>query len=96
MIIYSVANETPVSESRNHFLQQLMQAARSSDPTRLVSAALQPTRSMEGDKITMQINDPVGEAVDVLGANEYIGWYTGQLNDTDVTDWSSKSASRSS
>ena len=90
LIIYSVANETPINESRNHFLQQLMQAARSSDPTRLVSAALQPTRSMEGEKITMQINDPVGEAVDVLGANEYIGWYTGQLNDTDATDWSSK------
>ena len=40
LIIYSVANETPISEPRNKFLSQLIQQAHTSDPTRLVSAAL--------------------------------------------------------
>jgi beta-glucuronidase len=40
LIIYSVANETLISEARNRFLSQLFQQAHSSDPTRLVSAAL--------------------------------------------------------
>jgi beta-glucuronidase len=90
LIIYSVGNETPISEPRNHFLRQLIDDAHSADTTRLVSAALQPTGAMQGDKITMQINDPVGQAVDVLGTNEYIGWYNGRPEDAEHTDWSSQ------
>jgi beta-glucuronidase len=90
LIIYSVGNETPISEPRNHFLRQLIDDAHSADATRLVSAALQPTGAMQGDKTTMQINDPVGQAVDVLGTNEYIGWYNGRPEDAEHTDWSSQ------
>ena len=90
LIVYSVANETPINESRNHFLRQLIEDAHSEDPTRLVSAALQPARSMQDGRILMQINDPIGEALDVLGTNEYIGWYSGRPEDADITDWSSK------
>jgi len=43
VIIYSVANETPVNDARNRFLRQLIQDAHSSDPTRL---SLQPFRTM--------------------------------------------------
>jgi beta-glucuronidase len=89
LIIYSVGNETPVTEPRNHFIRQLIDDAHATDATRLVSAALQPTGAVQGDKTTLQINDPLGEAVDVLGTNEYIGWYTGRPEDTDRTDWTS-------
>jgi beta-glucuronidase len=89
LIIYSVGNETPISEQRNRFIRQLIDDAHSGDATRLVSAALQPTGAKQGDRDTLQINDPLGEAVDILGTNEYIGWYTGRPEDTDHTDWTS-------
>ena len=89
LIIYSVGNETPISEPRNRFIRQLIDDAHSWDATRLVSAALQPTGAKQGDRETLQINDPLGEAVDVLGTNEYIGWYVGRPEDTDRTDWTS-------
>jgi beta-glucuronidase len=89
LIIYSVGNETPIGEPRNRFIRQLVDDAHSWDATRLVSAALQPTGAKLGDRETLQINDPLGEVVDVLGTNEYIGWYTGRPEDTDRTDWTS-------
>jgi beta-glucuronidase len=35
------------------------------------------------------LSDPLGEVVDVLGVNEYIGWYEGWLEDIDHTQWES-------
>jgi beta-glucuronidase len=90
LIIYSVANETPINEARNHFLGQLIQQAHSSDPTRLVSAALQSEESKEGNRISIRLNDPIANELDVMGNNEYIGWYTHSIADLDVTDFSSK------
>ena len=90
LIIYSVANETPVSDSRNRFLRQLIQAAHAADSTRLVSAALQAHEVADGNRTTIHINDPIASDLDVLGNNEYIGWYTGRPEDTDSTDWVSE------
>jgi beta-glucuronidase len=90
LIIYSVANETPVSEARNHFLRQLIQQAHSTDPTRLVSAALQASESIVANHITITIDDPIAADLDVLGNNEYIGWYVRQPTDADAIDWASK------
>ena len=90
LIIYSVANETPISEPRNKFLSQLIQEAHSSDATRLVSAALQADASEDGGRLTIHINDPIANELDVMGNNEYIGWYTHRVADLDVTDWVSK------
>jgi beta-glucuronidase len=39
VIIWSVANETPVSEQRTKFLTDLINWARNLDETRLISAA---------------------------------------------------------
>ena len=39
-IIWSLANETPVSEARNDFLYRLSEIARSMDNTRLLSATV--------------------------------------------------------
>lgn len=90
LIIYSVANETPISDARNHFLRQLINQARSSDSTRLVSAALQADESVAANHITVTINDPIAADLDVLGNNEYIGWYTRKPADADSIDWVSK------
>lgn len=89
LIVYSVANETPISEPRNQFLHQLIQQAHTSDPTRLVSAALQANESQEGDRLSIRINDPIADELDVMGNNEYIGWYSHRIADLDRTDWSS-------
>jgi|SRR5579862_1042560 len=90
LIIYSVGNETPIGEARNHFLRQLIHDAHTADPTRLVSAALQAEESSENGRFKIQINDPIASDLDVLGNNEYIGWYVHRPEDADVTDWISK------
>jgi beta-glucuronidase len=90
LIIYSVANETPISDARNQFLRQLVKQAHSTDPTRLVSAALQADESVVANHITITINDPIAADLDVLGNNEYIGWYTRKPADADNIDWVSK------
>ncbi len=90
LIIYSVGNETPISDARNRFLQQLIRDAHSADPTRLVSAALQSNAVAEGNRVTIHINDPIAGDLDVLGNNEYIGWYTGRPEDMDSMDWISQ------
>ena len=90
LIIYSVANETPISEPRNRFLRQLIQDAHSADPTRLVSAALQASQFADGKRMTIRINDPIASDLDVLGDNEYIGWYVGHPHELDSIDWTSE------
>jgi beta-glucuronidase len=90
LIIYSVANETPISDARNQFLSQLIQQAHTTDPTRLVSAALQSGESQTSGRLSITIDDPIANALDVMGNNEYIGWYSHSIADLDVTDWSSK------
>jgi len=90
LIIYSVANETPISDARNRFLGQLIQEAHTNDPTRLVSAALQAEESKNGNLLTIHIKDPIANELDVMGNNEYIGWYVHNIADLDSTDWVSK------
>ena len=87
VIVYSVANETPVSEARNVFLKRLIADAHADDPTRLVSAALQATEHMEGGHINIRVDDPIAAALDVVGINEYIGWYGHTPADADTAEW---------
>jgi beta-glucuronidase len=87
LIIYSVANETPVSDARNRFLRLLIQDAHSADPTRLVSAALQTNEIVDRNRISIQIHDPIANDLDVLGNNEYIGWYVRRPEDADSIEW---------
>jgi beta-glucuronidase len=76
VIIWSMANETPVSDLRNHFLGKLASRARSMDNTRLISAALEQ-RSAPEDPNIRTIGDPFADSVDILSFNQYIGWYDG-------------------
>lgn len=72
IIIWSVGNETPVSEARNVFLRRLIANARALDPTRLVSAALLSNR--KGN--IQSVDDPLAGDLDVIAVNTYNGWYT--------------------
>lgn len=90
LIIYSVANETPISDARNRFLGHLIQEAHSADSTRLVSAALQADEIAQGDRISIRISDPIASQLDVMGNNEYIGWYIHRPADADRVEWISQ------
>ena len=74
--IWSVANETPVSEARNTFLRTLVGDVRKLDDTRLVSAALLVERDPKASVPTMTLADPLADALDVIAINTYNGWYT--------------------
>ena len=78
IVLWSVANETPVGDARTAFLRKLAGQVRTLDPTRLVTAALlhhNDGGAAEGN--TDLIDDPLGADLDVLGCNEYLGWYDG-------------------
>jgi len=72
--LWSVANETPLGDARTRFLASLAAKARELDGTRLVTAA---TLTHYSDPRTITIEDPLGQYLDVLGCNEYLGWYDG-------------------
>jgi beta-glucuronidase len=84
VIIWSMANETPVSEERNHFVSELCKYTRSLDSTRLISAALEIHNL---DSNTFVLDDKLGEYLDVLGCNEYLGWYFGKPEDALNKKW---------
>lgn len=87
VVIWSMANETPLSDARLTFLRNLITHARSLDPTRLISAAMERHYL---DAKTQMIDDPLGEFLDVLGCNEYVGWYDGLPEKADGLEWKSK------
>ena len=74
VMLWSIANETPVSDARNIFLRRLAEKARSLDNTRLITAALETHSGDSGERV---IDDPLGDIVDVIGINSYCGWYSG-------------------
>lgn len=74
-IIWSLANETPVSEARNDFLYRLSEIARSMDNTRLLSAAMEV--HSKGNPNEFIVEDKLAEFVDIVSFNEYVGWYNG-------------------
>jgi beta-glucuronidase len=90
VILWSVANETPPTPERQAFLRTLVETARTDDPTRLVAAALFPgfdeinrlsdfvtARAAGNDAAppTVELSDPLGEDLDVIGRNDYTTWY---------------------
>jgi beta-glucuronidase len=84
VILWSVANETPVSEQRTVFLKRLIDSARTLDQTRLLTAA---NERHYADPATQVIDDPLGQYLDVLGCNEYVGWYDGLPEKADGLTW---------
>ncbi len=87
VIVWSMANETPLGDARLSFLRKLIEHARSLDSSRLISAAMERHYA---DEQTQMIDDPLGEYLDVLGCNEYVGWYDGLPEKADRLEWKMK------
>jgi beta-glucuronidase len=83
IILWSMANETPNNPARTQFIGTLATRARSLDSSRLITAAL----LVRAEGNTKIIDDPLGQALDVIGFNEYIGWYEGHPDTADTTQW---------
>ncbi len=86
VIIWSVGNETPVSDARTKFMSTLVKDAKKLDTTRLVSAALE----VGYNKGTNYIDDPLGEYTDIVSLNEYLGWYGGLPDACRTARWETK------
>lgn len=69
VILWSVGNENPDSDARYHFMERLVKTARGLDSTRLIIAACLI------DVEQKRIRDRLIKVLDVVGINEYYGWY---------------------
>jgi beta-glucuronidase len=65
------------------FLRKLLEQARAEDPTRLLTSAV--VTSFNNKVATL--DDPLGQYLDVLGYNEYLGWYSAPPNEIDSYTW---------
>ena len=70
VIIWSVGNENADTDERLKFMSGLAKYAHSTDSTRLVSAACLV------DVAENKIADRLADYLDVIGINEYCGWYS--------------------
>ena len=89
VVVWSVANETPVGAARTEFLKSLVTEARALDGTRLVSAAME-VRTDPADPNHKIVDDPFGEFTDLVSFNEYVGWYDGLPEKIDRLRWTVK------
>lgn len=71
--LWSIANETAPGAQRDATLAVLAKRGRQLDPGRLIAAALYGPK-FSGNTLT--IDDPLVASLDVVGVNEYFGWYT--------------------
>jgi beta-glucuronidase len=69
IIIWSVGNENADTNSRLNFMKTLAITTKEQDPTRLVSAACLV------DHVENKIADRLTDYLDIIGINEYYGWY---------------------
>jgi len=75
VIIWSVGNENPDTDARLDFMRGLAETAKASDPTRLTSAACLVNHAKN------KIEDRLADHIDVIGINEYYGWYEENFED---------------
>ncbi|ENF6039110.1 glycoside hydrolase family 2 [Citrobacter amalonaticus] len=75
VIIWSVGNENADTDERLSFMTSLVNAARDADPSRLISAACLVNHAK------MKIEDRLTEYLDIIGLNEYYGWYEENFDD---------------
>jgi beta-glucuronidase len=66
-----MSNETPDKPERTAFIEQLVAQARAEDPTRLITSAFAASIH---NKMAI-LDDPLMSSLDIIGYNEYIGWY---------------------
>lgn len=86
VILWSVANETPRGDSRLKFLTGLIGQAREYDATRLITAATE----IHSENNVITLDDPLSKSLDVIGVNEYLGWYWGKPDLASQMSWKSE------
>ncbi len=69
VILWGIGNENADTDARYAFMSRLAHAARAADPTRLIAAACLINREH------FRIEDRLIADIDVVGLNEYFGWY---------------------
>ena len=69
VILWGVGNENADTDVRLSFMRRLVETARAEDPSRLITAACLINRE------TFRIEDRLTQHLDVIGLNEYFGWY---------------------
>ena len=74
VVIWGVGNENADTDERYVFMSTLAEVAREADSSRLVSAACLINRT------GFQIEDRLAAHLDVIGLNEYFGWYEPDLS----------------
>ena len=84
IVLWSVTNESKAIPERNSFVHELVAMARSLDPTRLVTAA---TNQFSRPEHKLVLEDPIVADLDVIGINEYFGWYYVTPADLNLTTW---------
>jgi beta-glucuronidase len=72
IIIWSMSNETSPTNARTRAIGSAADLCRSMDPTRLISSAINNTDFKDS---MVSINDTLINKLDVIGVNEYFGWY---------------------
>lgn len=77
-IIWGVGNENADTADRLRFMRRLARAAKRADPSRLVSAACLVNKQAK------RIEDRLARHLDVIGINEYYGWYDPHIGDLDA------------
>jgi beta-glucuronidase len=84
VILWSVSNETPNNPTRTDFLTKLANEARRQDDTRPITSAIIGPHAKGFEMVN---DDPLTAALDVVGQNEYVGWYEGKPEDADKMHW---------
>ena len=84
VIIWSVGNENPDTDSRLDFMKGLAERARAEDPSRLTSAACLINHH------DLVIEDRLAAHIDVIGINEYYGWYEENFSDLEAVGANSR------
>ena len=93
IILWSVSNETPLSlKERDNFLLELVRLAKQIDPTRLTTAALHTAHATQftTSQTKFKMEDTMGEHLDVVSFNRYIGWYDSLPDHCDKVEWDTK------
>lgn len=75
VIIWSVGNENQDTDDRLTFMKRLALKAKEMDPSRLRSAACLTNHK------ELRIEDRLAEYLDIIGLNEYYGWYAPDFQD---------------
>lgn len=87
VVVWSIANETKPSQSRNAVLSSLAQKVKKADSTRLVTTAFD-NMVFDPTKNEFTLPDSLTKELDFISVNKYIGWYMPFPTEPENIKWS--------